>query len=65
MIQCKFNAWSRALKAGALGQARVWGGEGGRRGVQDGGTNVHPMADSCWCMAKKSQYFKAIILQLK
>ena len=43
------------------------GGEGGGRGVQDGGTHVHPwLADSCRCMAKKkSQYCKVISLQLK
>jgi len=32
----KFDARSRALKAGAQN------GEGGGRGVQDGGTHVHP-----------------------
>ena len=30
-----------------------WGGEGRRRGVQDGGTHVcAPVADSCQCMAE-------------
>ena len=28
------------------------GREGDGRGVQDGGTHVQPMADSCQCMAK-------------
>ena len=48
---CKFNAWSRALKAGALEQPRgiEWGETGG--GLRIGDTCV-PMADSCWCMAK-------------
>ena len=34
--QSKFNAWNRALKAGALGQPEGWDGEGGWRRVQDG-----------------------------
>ena len=29
-----------------------WGGEGGGRGVQDGGDVCAPMADSFQCMAK-------------
>ena len=29
-----------------------WGGQGGGRGVQDGGNTCTPMADSCRCMAK-------------
>ena len=36
--QCKFDARSRALKAGALGQPRGMGWEGGGEEVQDGGT---------------------------
>ena len=35
--QSKFDAYNRALKAGALGQPEGWGGEGGGRGVQDEG----------------------------
>ena len=38
----KFNALNRALKASALGQPEGCGGEGGRRGVHDEGTHVHP-----------------------
>ena len=34
--QSKFDAWNRALKAGALGHPEGWGGEGGG-GVHDGG----------------------------
>ena len=39
--QCKFDALSRAPKAGALWQPRGIGWEGGRRGVQDGVTQEH------------------------
>ena len=39
--QCKFNIWSRALKAGALGQP--WGMKWGKRweGFQDGGGQMY------------------------
>ena len=42
--QCKFDAWSRAFKASALGQPRgmEWGW----------GCTCTPVADSCQCMAK-------------
>ena len=50
--QSKFDAWNRALRAGALGQPRRmgWGGrwEGGS-GQRDTCT---PMVDSCQCMAE-------------
>ena len=42
-----------------------WDGEGGGMRVQKGGDTCMPIADSCWCMAKKSPYCKVIILQLK
>ena len=42
-----------------------WGGEGGGRGVQEGGDTCMPKADLYWCMQKQSQYRKVIILQLK
>ena len=42
-----------------------WGGEGAEKRVQDGGTHVIPMADSCLCMAKPTTYCKVISLQLK
>ena len=61
--QCIFSAWSWAPKAGALGQPRGMGREGGG-GFRMGDTCV-PMADSCRCMAKPPQYYKVIILQLK
>ena len=40
--QCKFDAWSRAPKAGALEQPRRMGWGGSLEGIQDGGTHVHP-----------------------
>ena len=49
--QCKFDAWSRASRVGALGQPRIglgWRWEGGFRLVGD---TYIPVADSCWCMA--------------
>ena len=60
--QGKFNAWSRVLKAGALGQPRGMWWRGSRRGIPDsGGSNVHP-----WLihvnMWQKPQYCKVIIL---
>ena len=63
--QCKFDALSRALKAGALGQPRgmEWGGRWD--GVSGWGHTCAPVADSCLCMAKLSQYCKVVILQLK
>ena len=48
--QCKFNAWGRELKAGALGQPRGWWG-GRREGLQDGDTCT-PVADSCRYVSK-------------
>ena len=52
--QCKFDAWSRALKASTLGQPQpeVWGGEGGGRGRSGWEDTCTPVADSCWCTAK-------------
>ena len=48
----KFDAWSKAPKADALGHPRGKGGEaGGREGPGWGDTCI-PVADSCWCMAK-------------
>ena len=65
--QCKFDAWSRAVKAGALGQPRGMGWGGRREGHSGWGDTYAPMADSCRCMAKKNppQYCKVIILRLK
>ena len=41
------------------------GGGGGGRGHSECGDTYVPAADSCQCMAKKSQYCKRIILKLK
>ena len=63
--QSKFDARSRALKAGALGQPRGmgWGGrwEGGSRQ----GTHVHPWLIHVNVWQKPPQYCKVINLQLK
>ena len=49
--QCKFDAWSRAPKASALGQFRVIGwGERWEEGSGWGDTCL-PVAYSCWCMS--------------
>ena len=65
--QCKFDAWSRALKAGALGQPRGMGWEGKWKGSlekQDGG-HTCPWLIHVEVWQKSSQYCKVIILQLK
>ena len=48
----KFDAISRALKAGALGQPRGmdWGGRW--KGGSGWGDTCTPMADACQCIAK-------------
>ena len=51
--QCKFNAWSRALKVGALGQHRGMGWGGRWEGGSGWGDTCAPVGDSCRCMAKK------------
>ena len=45
--QCKFNARSRAPKAGALGQPRGIGWGGRWKGIQDEGDTWIPVANSC------------------
>ena len=42
-----------------------WGREGGRRGIQDGGTHVHPWLIHVDVRQKPPQYYKVISLQLK
>ena len=41
-----------------------WEGQGGGRGIKEGGNICIPTVISCWCMQKPSQYFKIITLQL-
>jgi len=41
-----------------------WGREGGRRGVHDGGTHVHPWLIHANVWQKPPQYCKVISLQL-
>ena len=50
--QCKFTAWSRAPKAGALGQPRAMGWRERWEGGFRIGDTCTPVADSCQCMAK-------------
>ena len=51
--QCKFYAWSRALKTHALGHQEGWGREGSGQGAQDRWTHVHTgRFMSIQCMAK-------------
>ena len=61
--QCKFDAWSRALKASVLGLPRGMGGEGGGSGVQDG----EHMYTRDWFMSMygKTHHNIVISLQLK
>jgi len=55
--QCKFDAWSRAPKAGALGQLRGMGW--GERWEEDSGwwDTCTLMADSRWYMAKTATIY--------
>ena len=41
-----------------------WNGEGGRKGVQDGGTHVHPWLIYVNVWQKPPQYYKVVSLQL-
>ena len=43
----------------------AWDGVGGEKEVQEGKDICIPMADSCNVWQKLTQYYKAIILQLK
>ena len=42
-----------------------WGTEGGGKGIQDGGTHVHPWLIHADVWQKPPQYYKVISLQLK
>ena len=65
VTRCKFDAWSRALKAGPLGQLGGGNGKGGGRVVQYGETYVHLRVIHVDVWQKPPQYCKEIILQLK
>ena len=61
--QCKFDAWSRAPKASALGQPRGVGlGREVGGSFRMGGTHVYLIHVDVW--QKPSQYCKVVILQL-
>ena len=62
--QFKFDAWSRALKAGALGQPRGMGWRRRWERFQDGGTHVHPWLIHVDLLQKAPQYCKVISLKL-
>ena len=49
---CKFDARSRAVKAGALGQPRGMGWVGRWKEGSGWGDTCTPMADACQCIAK-------------
>ena len=40
--QSQFNEMNRAFKPVLWDNPEGWGGEGGRKGVQDEGTHMHP-----------------------
>ena len=50
--QSKFNAWSRALKDGVLGQLRGMGYGGKCEQGSGWGDTCTAMDDSCQCMAR-------------
>ena len=60
-IQC-MNQDTESRCSGTTQRDRI---EGSGRGAQDQGDTCVLVADSCWCMAKASQYHKVIILQSK
>ena len=64
-LQSKFDAWNRALKAGALGQpwGMAWGGRWERG--SGWGPHVHPWLIHVNIWQKPLQYCKVISLQLK
>ena len=63
--QSKFDAWNRALKAGALGIPRGMGWGGRWEGVSGWGTHVHPWLVHVNVWQKPPQYCKISSLQLK
>ena len=72
ILSCKKRIASLCLMqdTGCLGlvhwdHPEGWYGEGGGRGVQDGGTHVHPWLIHVNVWQKPPQYYKVISLQLK
>ena len=63
--QSKFDAWNRALKAGALGQPRGMGWGGRWKRGSGWGTHVHPWWIHVTVWQNPPQYCKVISLQLK
>ena len=61
----KFDAWSRALKASALGEPRGMQWEGRWEGGSGWQTHVHLWLIHVSVWQKPPQYCKEIILQLK
>ena len=62
--QSRFDAWDRALKAGALGQPRGMGWGARWEGGSGLGTHVHPWLTHVNVQQKPPQYCKGISLQL-
>ena len=46
-----------------LDNLQGWGGEGGERGIKDGGTNVHPWLIHVDVLQNSPQYCKVINLK--
>ena len=61
----KFDAWSKAPKASALGQLRGMGWGGRWQGGSGWGNTMYPRLIHVDVWQKPSQYCKVIILQLK
>ena len=55
--QSRFDAWDMVLRAGTVGWLRRMGWGGRSEGASGWGKHVHPMADSCQCMAKTTTIF--------
>ena len=63
--QSRFDAWDRALRAGALGWPRGMGWGGRWEGGSGWGTHVHPCLIHVNVWQNPPQYYKVISLQLK
>ena len=61
--QSRFDAWDRALRAGALGWPWEMGWGGTWEGSSEWGTHVHPWLIHVDVWQKPSQYYKVISLQ--